>query len=86
MNPRLDKGQIEVVDLRVAEVLRRKSSADRIAMIGAANRTARQLLAAGIRYHFPTWDDDAVQCEVARRMLRGSTGVAAIRSHCSSRT
>jgi hypothetical protein len=28
MNPRLDKGQIEAVDLRVAEVLRRKSSAE----------------------------------------------------------
>ena len=86
MSPRLDQGQIEVVDARIAKVLRRKSSSDRIAMIGAANRTARQLLAAGIRHHFSTWDAATVQQEVARRMLRGSTGITPICSRSSSRT
>ena len=49
MNWRLDRGQIEVIDDVMVDVLREKTPAERIEMVFAANRTARRLMAAGIR-------------------------------------
>ena len=72
MKLRLDDGQIEVLDDAVAEVLRHKSPAERVAMIGAAHRTARHLLAAGIRQRQPDWDEEQVEAEVRRRLLGGT--------------
>lgn len=60
---------IEVIDEQLAAVLREKTPAERIAMIGDANQTARMLAAAGIRYRHPDWPQDRVDAEVARRML-----------------
>jgi hypothetical protein len=71
---RLDDGQIEVVDDAVAEVLRRKTPAERVAMIGGMNRVARQILAAQVRRRQPDWGTDQVTAEVARRMARGADG------------
>ena len=67
MQRRLDRGQIEVVDPRVADVLRAKTPAERIAMIGEARRTALLLATAGVRYQHPAWDDTQVEAEVLRR-------------------
>jgi hypothetical protein len=60
---------IERIDATIAEILRGKSVAERLAMVEDANVTARALVAAGIRHAHPTWPDDAIQAEVARRML-----------------
>ena len=46
MKWRLDGGQIEVLDEALADVLRRKTPAEKIQMIAAAHRTARQLVRA----------------------------------------
>lgn len=67
------KIHLEWVDERVAEIVRRKTPAERIAMILDANDTARSLAAAGIRHCHPDWDERRLQAEVARRML-GDTG------------
>ncbi len=72
MDVRLDDGQIEVVDDAVAEILRRKTPAERVAMIGDANRTMRAVIAAHIRSLHPEWDEQAVLAEVARRMSDGA--------------
>ncbi|HAK96290.1 MAG TPA: hypothetical protein DCM87_15185 [Planctomycetes bacterium] len=72
MDVRLDDGRIEVVDDSVAEILRRKTPAERIAMIGDANRTMRSVIAAHIRSLHPEWDAQAVLAEVARRMSDGA--------------
>ena len=72
MKWRLDPGQIEVVDDAVADVLRRKTPAQRVEMMRAANRTMRLLIAGHVRTRHPDWTDDAVAAEVARRMLRGA--------------
>ena len=64
--------RIEVVDEAVAEVLRRKTPAERVAMIQASNRTMRLLIAGHLRALHPEWDDQAVAREVARRMLLGT--------------
>ena len=69
---RLDAGQIEVIDDTMAQVLRGKQPWERVAMVGQANRTVRQLMAGGIRSRNPDWTDDQVRREVARRMLGGT--------------
>jgi hypothetical protein len=69
---RLDKGQIEVVDDAVAEILRRKTPAERVQMALDANRLGRQLIAGHLHTIHPDWNDDQIQAEVARRMLRGT--------------
>jgi hypothetical protein len=74
---RLDDEQIEVVDDAVAEVLRRKTPAERVAMIGGMNRLARQLLAAQVRWRHPEWSQDQVAAGVARRLARGLDGPVA---------
>jgi len=66
---RLDPGQIEVVDDAIADILRRKTPAERVAMALDSNRTARLLVAEGVRRQHPEWADDRVRAEVARRML-----------------
>ncbi len=69
---RLDAGQIEVMDDAMAEVLRRKTPAERLAIAHGMWRYARQLVEAGVRWRHPQWDDRAVREEVARRLLHGS--------------
>lgn len=73
MKWRLDAGQIEVVDEAIAQVLRRKTPAQRVAMIFAANRTMRAVIEGSVRARHPDWDDAHVKREVARRMMRGAT-------------
>ena len=69
---RLDPGQIEVVDEAVAEILRKKTPAERLAIGFAANRTARRIMAGGLRSQYPEWDDARIQKEIARRMSGGT--------------
>jgi hypothetical protein len=69
---RLDPGQIEVVDDAVAQVLRSKTPAERIAMALAANRTARLLIAGALRTRHPDWSKQQIASEVARRMCGGA--------------
>lgn len=64
--------RIEVIDDDLAAVLRQKTPAERVEMIGAANRTARLLAAAGIRYQHPGWDDEQVQAEIIKRVCGGT--------------
>ncbi len=63
---------VEVVDDQLAEVLRRKSPAEKVEMVAAANRTARLLAAAGVRFQHPDWNDAQIQAEVIRRVTGGS--------------
>ena len=69
MKWRLDKGQIEVVDDRVAEALRRKTPAERVLMACEMNRLARLRIAGYLQTVHPDWDAARIQAEVARRML-----------------
>lgn len=73
MSQRTIPESLEVVDDELAEVLRRKTPAEKIIMISAANRTARMLAAAGIRYQHPDWDDTQVQTEIIRRVCGGTS-------------
>ena len=70
--PKIDPRNIEVIDPAQAALLRQKTMAERIAMIGDSNRTARLLVAAGIRAQHPDWSDERVTNEVLRRVGSGS--------------
>ena len=72
MKRRLDKGQMEVVDDVAAEVLRRKTPAERMEMALAANRLVRQRIEGHLRTVHSDWDDARIQAEVTRRMRLGS--------------
>jgi hypothetical protein len=69
MRHSIDPRNIEAIDDDLAAVLRMKSPAERLRMVGEANDTARILAAAGIRYLHPDWCEDQICREVARRML-----------------
>jgi hypothetical protein len=60
---------IESVDDAVVAILKQKTPAECVAMMGEANEMARLLAAAGIRYLHPDWSADQVSAAVARRML-----------------
>jgi hypothetical protein len=69
---RLDRGQIEVVDEAMAEVLCRKTGAERLQMAFGLWRFARLMVRAGVRSRHPEWTEAEVAREVARRMLHGA--------------
>jgi hypothetical protein len=62
----------EAVAEAVVEVLRRKTPAERLAMVFAANRAMRLRLEGHLRSCHPDWDSQAVMQEIARRMSRGT--------------
>jgi hypothetical protein len=65
---------IEVIDDQTAEVYRRMSVAQKIAVAHGMWRYARERLTAAVRWLHPDWDERAVRREVARRLLNGSDG------------
>ncbi len=74
MNSRAGKRQpqIEILDEAMVEVLRRKTPAERLAMVFAADRTMRLRLEGHLRSCHPDWDDQTVMREIARRMSGGT--------------
>jgi hypothetical protein len=70
MDPRIRS--IEVMDDRVAEILRRKSSAERIAIADGMWRFAREMIYAIVTREHPDWSNDEIQRQVARRMSHGA--------------
>ena len=69
---RLDPGQIEVVDDTIAEILRRKTPAERIQIGFTLWRSARDMLMIHLRKTHPDWNDERVVKEVARRLSHGA--------------
>ena len=64
---------VEFMDREMVEILRSKTVTEKIAMVGAAHRTAKKLVACGIRGRHPDWTEEEIQLEVARRMIDGTT-------------
>ncbi|MCC7211555.1 MAG: hypothetical protein IT451_06835 [Candidatus Brocadia sp.] len=69
---RLDKGQIEVVDDAMAEVLRRKTPAERIRIGFNLWISARNMLMTHLKKTHPEWDAKRLAREVARRLMHGA--------------
>ena len=71
-NLRLDYGQIEVVDDTMAEVLRRKTHAERIRIGFNMWISTRNMLMSYLQKSHPEWDIERIKEEVARRLSHGA--------------
>jgi len=66
------RSQIEVVDDRVAELLRRKSGPERLALASSLFAFVRGVLVRALRAEHPDWDERRVAREAARRLTHGA--------------
>jgi len=64
----LDPSRIEVPDDAVVEMLRRMTSAERLAIANRMWVSARNALLAMLQADHPQWTEQQVQQEAARRM------------------
>lgn len=62
----------EVMDDVMADVMRRKTPAERLAIVFGMWDWAHDLLVNAMRGQHPEWDDQRLSAEVARRLLRES--------------
>ncbi len=69
---RLDPGQIEAVDDAMAEVLRRKTPAERIRIGFALWTAAQDMLLTHLKKSHPEWNKERLEKEVARRLSHGA--------------
>lgn len=69
---RLDPRRIEVLDDVMAEVLCRKTPAERLAIGFGLWRSARKLLRGQLASLHPEWDGERLEREVARRLSHGA--------------
>ena len=69
---RLDPGQIEVVDDAMADVLRKKTGAERLAIAFDLFSSARRTLINVLTDQHPDWTPDQVVAEAARRLSHGA--------------
>lgn len=67
-----DPRRIEVLDDTMAEVLRRKTPAERLAIGFGLWRSARKLLRGQLASLHPEWDATRLDREVARRLSHGA--------------
>jgi hypothetical protein len=65
--------QIEVLDRSFADVLRRKSFAERLAMVRDANRFLRLRIAGQLCADHPDWNEGQISKEIARRISSGAS-------------
>lgn len=68
----LDWRRIEVMDEAMAEVLRRKTPVERIAIGFGLWRSAQRMLRAELTLLHPEWDGQRIDREVARRLSHGA--------------
>jgi hypothetical protein len=69
---RLDPGQIEVMDDRMADILRAKSPAERLRIAADIWKSARRFLSSVLKSDHPDWTMKQVDNEVLRRSAHGS--------------
>jgi len=69
---RLDKGQIEVVDDKVAEILKKKTGQERLKMVWDSWVYFNERLRAYLKGIHPEWTDDELRKEFIRRMNYGT--------------
>jgi hypothetical protein len=68
-----DVRRLEVLDPMVIEIMRRKSSVEKLQIAYQLNRFARVAIREQIKAAHPEWTETQIDRELAQRMLRGST-------------
>ncbi len=71
-NHRWESNRWESVSEDMAEVLRQKTGAERLAVTFKMWQSARMLVASAVRQQYPDWPDHQRQAEIARRMSHGA--------------
>ena len=69
---RLDPGKIEVISEEMAEILRQKTGAERLAIANAMFSSARKMIISHLRTEHPDWDEQQIIRETARRLSHGA--------------
>jgi len=69
---KLDNCRIEVIDDKMAEILRAKTPAERLTIGLRMWHSTTVLLTSFIRSLNPEWDEDTVRKEVIRRISNGA--------------
>ena len=67
----IDPRRIEVVDAEMAEVLRSKTGAERLAITWRMIASARRMIASHLRSEYPDWDYQQIHAETIRRLSLG---------------
>ncbi|MGE0607796.1 MAG: hypothetical protein AB7O62_11950 [Pirellulales bacterium] len=62
----------ESVTDEMAQVLRQKTGAERLAIANGMWRFAFQLVSLSVKNQHPTWTEDLIRQEIARRMSHGA--------------
>ena len=70
--PRGTPPQFEIVDDAMAEILRRKTEAERLAIAFGMWDFAQQMIGANLRREHPDWSDEEIRRATARRMSHGA--------------
>jgi hypothetical protein len=68
---KLEPGRIEMVDDVMAEILRKKTPAERIQIGFNLWTSARKMLTAHLKSTHPEWDEKQISQEVAKRLSHG---------------
>lgn len=68
----IDRRRIEVLHPVVAEILRRKTPAERAQQASDLNRFARTAIDSHLRFLHPEWTDQQVHEELLRRLTGGA--------------
>jgi hypothetical protein len=61
----------EMMDDAMADILRRKTEAERLRIAGRMWQSARVMVRGAIQMEHPEWSDDQVHQEIARRLSHG---------------
>ncbi len=69
---RIDESRIEVVDDKVAEILRKKTGLERLEMVWDSWTLFCQRMEAHLRGIHPEWTSDEIQKEIVKRVLSGT--------------
>jgi hypothetical protein len=67
----MDIRRIEVIDDKIAAILKQKTPRERLEIAFGLWRTARTLLYNNLRSLHPAWDEETIAKEVSRRMANG---------------
>ncbi|ADG67049.1 hypothetical protein Plim_1214 [Planctopirus limnophila DSM 3776] len=65
---------IEILEPEMVEILRQKTSAERLAQALRMWETAREMIRGTIRQQHPDWSEEQVLREAANRLSHGATG------------
>jgi hypothetical protein len=63
---------IDMIDDAMADILRQKTPAERLAIANGMWRFARDMIRNNLRRENPDWTDEQIQRETARRLSHGA--------------